>query len=120
MKRFCPAVSKLPVPESLGSSATLIDRGKGKGSQYSVYNSSVASNAYGSGFYPYTSSPPNLSKSQRNSHAYDIGYRVGQDDFHHKKDKHYVKHPGLYDSDTRESFKKGYEKGYDDARRSGR
>lgn len=74
---------------------------------------------YQSGYYPYSAPPARsekVSDAQRRQHAYDVGYRVGQDDFHRGLDKHYVRHPDLYDSDTRDGFKDGYESGYDRAR----
>ncbi len=69
-----------------------------------------------SGYYPYTAPPRDADKRVRNQHAYDVGYRVGQDDFHHHLDKHFVRHPDLYDDETHDAFGKGYESGYDAAR----
>ncbi|MFN5963114.1 MAG: hypothetical protein ACK5CW_16690 [Verrucomicrobiota bacterium] len=49
--------------------------------------------------------------------VYDMAYRLGQDDFYRGKDKHMTNHKKMYDSSTHDSFKRGYESGYDAARR---
>ncbi|MCF6312083.1 MAG: hypothetical protein L3J39_06500 [Verrucomicrobiales bacterium] len=95
-------------------------RGRQNGSRYNVHNNPVRSDNYSTGYYPYAPVPNRGSSSQRNSHAYDVGYRVGQDDFNHKKPKHYPGHSGLYDNNTRQAFKNGYVKGYDNARKGSR
>lgn len=68
------------------------------------------------GYYPYTSPPAEADAKTRNQHAYDVGYRVGQDDFHHQLSKHFVRHPDLFDDATHDAFGSGYSAGYDAAR----
>lgn len=76
----------------------------------------VASDRYPSGYYPYASPPSGQSSAARNRHAYDVGFRVGQDDFNHGHSKHFTHHEKLFDKETRDSFAQGYEQGYDRAR----
>lgn len=78
--------------------------------------SPYSSHGYASGYYPYSQAPSQASIDKRRHHAFDVGKRVGADDYHHGKDKRYVKHPDLYDSNTQDAFKKGYYKGYEKAR----
>ena len=54
------------------------------------------------------------------SGVYDTAYRAGQDDYYRGKDKHMTNHKKLYDSNTHDTFKRGYEAGYDAARRKGK
>jgi hypothetical protein len=68
------------------------------------------------GYSPYSAAPQGIDPKARNQHTYDVGYRVGQDDYHAGRDKHFVKHPDLFDRETREPFGRGYENGYDRAR----
>lgn len=75
---------------------------------------------YSSGYYPYSAPPRNESLSVQKAHAYEVGFRVGQDDFHHKRPKHMDQHKSLFDDATHDSFRDGYEAGYDAARRSKR
>ncbi|MEZ0389797.1 MAG: hypothetical protein ACAI34_22145 [Verrucomicrobium sp.] len=76
----------------------------------------IKSEHYPSGYYPYTPPPQKASDTDQQRHAYDVGFRVGQDDFHHKLSKHFPRHEKLYTEATHESFAAGYEKGYDRAR----
>lgn len=68
------------------------------------------------GYYPYAPPPPNIPPPQRAQHAYDVGYRVGQDDFLQGHSKHFVRHVDLFDDATRDAFSHGYDTGYDVAR----
>jgi hypothetical protein len=77
----------------------------------------IPSEHYKSGFYPYTPPPKEASSVDRQRHAYDVGYRVGQDDAHKNLAKHFTRHEKLYDKDTHDSFAAGYDKGYDRARK---
>ena len=72
--------------------------------------------ANGGGYYPYTPPPAKADPTTRNQHAFDVGYRVGQDDFHHHLSKHFTRHSKLYDHDTHDAFARGYGSGYDIAR----
>lgn len=72
--------------------------------------------ANGTGYYPYTPPPPQVDPTIRNQHAYDVGYRVGQDDFHAHFAMHFVRHPDLYDDGTKDAFAHGYTNGYSIAR----
>ena len=74
------------------------------------------SSGSGGGYYPYTSPPPKANETQQRQHAYDVAYRVGQDDFHHHLSKHFTRHPDLFDDLTHDAFRTGYESGYDAAR----
>lgn len=67
------------------------------------------------GYYPYTPPPSEADAAARNQHAYDVGYRVGQDDYHHHLSKHFTRHPDLFDSATHDAFANGYGAGYDAA-----
>ena len=80
----------------------------------------ATSDYYSSGYYPYSRPAPTQSVSSQKAHAYDVGYRVGQDDFHHNRSKHMDQHKNLYDSATHDAFRDGYEAGYDAARRRGK
>jgi hypothetical protein len=71
---------------------------------------------YPSGYYPYSPPPKNAPPEMRLRHAYEVGYRVGQDDFNTGHSKHYTRHEELYEKDTKNQFKHGYEIGYDKAR----
>lgn len=75
---------------------------------------------YSSGYSPYTQAPKEASSEERNRHAYDVGYRVGQDDFHRGLKKSYSRHDSLFDSKTASSFNSGYQAGYDKAKSRGR
>jgi hypothetical protein len=55
--------------------------------------------------------------SNDSAKVYDMAYRLGQDDFYRGKDKHMTNHKKMYDSSTHNTFKRGYESGYDAARR---
>ena len=76
----------------------------------------VESPLYPSGYYPYSAPPKNADKETRSRHGYEVGYRIGQDDYHHGHSKHYTRHPDMYDKDTQHNFALGYEHGYDKAR----
>jgi hypothetical protein len=69
-----------------------------------------------SGYYPYTPPPPQVPAPERNQHAYDVGYRVGQDDFNKDVSKLFDRHQALYTPDTHEAFAQEYSGGYDAAR----
>lgn len=71
----------------------------------------VSSDYYSSGYYPYSTPPPTVSQSSRNAHTYDVAYRVGQDDYHHKRPKHMDQHRNLFDNTTHNAFRDGYEAG---------
>jgi len=71
---------------------------------------------YPSGYYPYSPPPQGADRETRNRHSYDVGYRVGQDDFHHGHSKQFMRHKDLYDRSTQRNFALGYEHGYDKAR----
>lgn len=77
----------------------------------------ASSDYYSSGYYPYSTAPKTASTANRNAHAYDVAYRVGQDDFHHKRPNHMDQHKNLFDSTTHNAFRDGYKAGYDAARR---
>jgi hypothetical protein len=82
-----------------------------------AYNNTPYQNAqYSSGYSPYAQAPKKASSGERNRHAYDVGYRVGQDDFHRKLNKSYSRHKNLFDSETASSFNSGYQAGYDKAK----
>ena len=81
-----------------------------------VYRESVKSENYPSGYYPYTPPHPDQSDTDRNRHAYEVGYKVGQDDFDHGHSKHFTRHEKLFDKGTHDSFGRGYGAGYDKAR----
>ena len=68
------------------------------------------------GYYPYAPPPRGIDPTARNQHAYDVGYRVGQDDFHAGQGKRFARHRDLFDEATHDSFGRGYEIGYDRAR----
>ena len=70
----------------------------------------------GTGYYPYTPPPPQANTPERNQHAYDVGYRVGQDDFNAHFSLHFTRHPDLFDDATRDAFASGYTNGYNIAR----
>ncbi|MCB1076244.1 MAG: hypothetical protein KDM64_00325 [Verrucomicrobiae bacterium] len=76
----------------------------------------VKSDRYPSGYYPYSAPPQGQSDAVRQRHAYEVGFRVGQDDFNHGHSKHFTHHEDLFDGDTKDSFAHGYEEGYDKAR----
>ena len=78
----------------------------------------ATSDYYASGYYPYSTPPKTVSSASQKAHAYDVAYRVGQDDFHHKRPKHMDQHKNLYDATTHDAFRNGYEAGYDAARRN--
>jgi hypothetical protein len=84
--------------------------------QVHPYRSS--SDYYSSGYYPYSTPPKTASTSSQKAHTYDVAYRVGQDDFHHNRPKHMDQHKNLFDATTHDSFRSGYEAGYDAARRN--
>jgi hypothetical protein len=71
---------------------------------------------YPSGYSPYAQAPKEASSEERNRHAYDVGYRAGQDDFHRGLKKSYSRHDKLFDSKTSSSFNSGYQAGYDKAK----
>ena len=79
-------------------------------------NNGYASSYYPSGYSPYAQAPREAPHGQRTQHSYDIGYRVGQDDFHRNLNKSYSRHGNLFDSQTRSSFSSGYAAGYDHAK----
>ena len=81
-----------------------------------VNSGHTKSGNYPSGYYPYSPTPKDANPQQKSRHAYEVGYRVGQDDFHHGHSKHYTKHAELYDRDSKHDFAQGYEHGYDKAR----
>jgi hypothetical protein len=72
--------------------------------------------SYSTGYYPYSPPPPEIDIVARRQHAYDVGYRVGQDDFHQHLTLHFVRHPDLYDEGTHDAFARGYTNGYNVAR----
>ena len=72
---------------------------------------------YSSGYYPYSVSPQTIPNSERRAHAYDVAFRVGQDDYHHGRPNHMDQHKKLFDSVTHDAFRNGYKAGYDAARR---
>jgi hypothetical protein len=84
--------------------------------QVHPYRSS--SDYYSSGYYPYSTPPKTASTASQKAHTYDVAYRVGQDDFHHNRPKHMDQHKNLFDANTHDSFRSGYEAGYDAARRN--
>ncbi len=80
----------------------------------------VPSNLYPSGYYPYTPPPRQSPDVIRQRHAYDVGFKVGQDDFYRGISRFGNRHSGLFDASTSNSFAQGYSDGYDTAIESGR
>ena len=76
----------------------------------------MKSDHYPSGYYPYSAPPKGANPEVQKRHAYDVGNRIGQDDFNHGHSKHFTRHKDMYDDETHHNFALGYEHGYDKAR----
>jgi hypothetical protein len=85
-----------------------------QGSGY--YNNRPGYYNQGPGYYETAPGRPGAWNNDQ-AKVYDMAYRLGQDDFYRGKDKHMTNHRKMYDSSTHDSFKRGYESGYDAARR---
>ena len=72
---------------------------------------------YQQGYPSYPQQQSQSSSSSAKTRAYDAGFRLGRDDFDHKRSKHMDRHKGKFDSITHDSFRDGYEAGYDHERR---
>ena len=72
--------------------------------------------SYDQGYYPYRPAHDHEHRSNHPRHPYQVGYRIGEDDFHHGYEKKYMMHEEMYDHETRAEFKKGYYAGFEDAR----
>ena len=76
----------------------------------------VPSEHYTSGYYPYAPPQKDAPRENRLRHAYEVGFRVGQDDFYKGVTKHFTRHDKLFDKETHDAFAHGYDQGYDQAR----
>ena len=66
-------------------------------------------------YSPYASDYREPSPAQR-QHTFDVGYRVGQDDYRHGLKMSTSRHQGLYDRNTEDAFRSGYSSGYNQAK----
>lgn len=115
-----------PPPPNYGNRPGYYDNGYHQhGSGYynnnrpGYYNQGQGYYNQGPGYYETAPGRPGAWNNDK-AKVYDMAYRLGQDDFYRGKDKHMTNHKKMYDSSTHETFKRGYEAGYDAARRKGR
>ncbi len=77
---------------------------------------------YHSGYYGggYAPPPPpyygGYTIEERRRQAYELGRRLGRDDYHAGRKKSYGRHSSYYDSVTEQAFKDGFYSGYEEAR----
>lgn len=71
---------------------------------------------YGGGYAPPAPYQAEYTIEERRRHAYELGRRLGRDDYHAGRKKSYGRHDSYYDYSTEQAFKDGFYSGYEEAR----
>lgn len=81
------------------------------------YQSQPPPGYYDREYSGYQPRPQPSSNNSEKTSAYNQGYRKGGDDYRAHRSKHMDRHGKLFNSDTHDAFRDGYDAGYDSARR---